>query len=439
MHRKEVKNILIKLQNEINCTFLKEEFSMKKKDFTRKRKLTFSSTILFLINFLTRSLSLEIENFIKYIGQYKSEQQEFSKSAFVQARKKIKPEVFIHLNRVLIADFYTDNSAVKTLLEGDFRILSMDGSRITLPNTQALEQEYGRTTNNSEVYIVQAKACVLYDVLNKICLEGILSPVDIGERAQAMQLLQYCKQGDLLLYDRGYPSFELIHEHIRLELDYLMRVKVDFSNVVKEFVASDKKDIITEISPAQHSSHKGKSFTKDSVLKVRLIKVILSTGQIEVLMTSLLDLQKYNSNIFKELYFKRWGIETYYDELKNKLRVEDFSGYSNQSILQDFYSTILVSNIQSLIIVEINNDSIRNSTTKYQYKINTALSYGFLKDRILGLLFSQRDIDEILIEVKKLFKKNLVPIRPDRSNHRNIKKYKGRVKPKVTKNQKDTI
>lgn len=53
---------------------------------------------------------------------------------------------------------------------------------------------------------------------------------------------------------------------------------------------------------------------------MRLIRVDLPSGEIEILMTSLLDSQIYPAKIFKELYFLRWKIETFYDELKNKLR-----------------------------------------------------------------------------------------------------------------------
>ena len=52
---------------------------------------------------------------------------------------------------------------------------------------------------------------------------------------------------------------------------------------------------------------------------VRLAKVLLDTGEIEVLATSLMDEAIYPDSIFKELYFKRWGIEGYYNLLKNRL------------------------------------------------------------------------------------------------------------------------
>ena len=394
-----------------------------------------------MLNFLTRSLSIEIVNFLSFLKRKDIAQETFSKSAFVQARKKIKPEVFKHLNQRIIEEFYKDNSGVLRQFD-NLRILAMDGSRLTLPFTKELEEIYGQTKNQTNTYIVQTKACVLYDLLNEICINGVLSSIDTDERTQAKQLLEHCQANDLIIYDRGYPSFELIYEHYQKNLHFLMRMPLDFSQVVKDFVASGKTSQIVEIKPGQKKSFENKPYTKSSTLKIRLLRITLNGGGIEVLATSLLDSKHYGNEVFKELYFKRWKIETYYDELKNKLKIEEFSGYSNQSILQDFYSTLFVSNIQPLIENEINEEIEKESETKnikYQYKINTTLSYCFMKDRILELFFTKNDMNDIINELKELFKKHLIPIRPNRKFERKIGKYRTRTKPIVTKNQKNSL
>ena len=73
-------------------------------------------------------------------------------------------------------------------------------------------------------------------------------------------------------------------------------------------------------------------------------------------MTSFIDNKKYRYDMFKVLYFKRWKVETFYDELKNKLKVEYFSGYSHQSILQDFHAAIFISNVQTLIVSDLEQE-----------------------------------------------------------------------------------
>jgi hypothetical protein len=407
-------------------------------DFSRKRKQSFSSTVLFLVNLSTKSLSLEIENFVGLFKIY-LDIKAFTKSAFVQYRKKIKPEIFRDLSMVIVNEFYTDNELGVKLWNG-FRLLAVDGSRLTLPNTEKLKQIYGQTNNQEQIGVVQGRVSVLYDLINKYVIDGILSPLAIGEGQLALQHLLQVKENDMVIYDRGYPSFHLIYEHIKQGSDFLIRAKISFSNVTSEFIKSGKSTETVPIYPGKNVKITDKQYDKNASVKVRLIRVDLPSGEVELLITSLLDTTKYKNFIFKELYFKRWGVESFYDELKNKLKVEYFSGYSSQSILQDFYAALFVSNVQTLIVSEL-TDEINEQTqgAKYKYKVNSNLSYGFLKNRIVTLFFSGNEMDETIKELKALYKKHIIPIRPNRSNLRNVDKYRKRLKPKVTKNQRDAV
>jgi len=46
-------------------------------------------------------------------------------------------------------------------------------------------------------------------------------------------------------------------------------------------------------------------------LKVRFVRVKLNTGENEVLVTSLYNEARYTTVDFAELYYLRWGIETF--------------------------------------------------------------------------------------------------------------------------------
>lgn len=393
-----------------------------------------------MMNFLRKSLALEIENFVKhfkfFIGNAKL--TGFSKSAFVQCRNKIQPEVFKHLNHSLITEFYTDNEASVKLWKG-FRLLSVDGSRMTLPNTEELKNEYGETKNQTSTGVVQARASVLYDVLNHFVLDGKLTPLSIGEPASALKHLECARHQDLIIYDRGYPSFQLIFEHYNRNIDFVIRAKKDFNNEIIDFYENGSRTKIVKIYPGKNTKISDKQYGYKTSQTVRLVRVELSNGEAEILITSLLDVKKYPSQIFKHLYFQRWSVETFYDEFKNKLKAEHFSGYSKNSILQDFYVALFVSNIQSLIVGEINEELKIKRNTKYVYKVNNNLSYGLLKDRIVSLFFSETKTETIFTDLKELFSKHLVPIRPDRKFERHKDKYRNRQKPKIPKNMKDTL
>lgn len=417
------------------------KYKVSKNDFTRKRKQSFQNTILFMINFLTKSLSIEIENFLAFIkGSIgKQNAEHYTKSAFVQCRKKIKPEVFKYLSESLVDEFYTDNDASVKLWNG-FRLLAVDGSRMTLPDTQELEDIYGRTKNQSKTGVIQARVSVLYDVLNKFVLDGSLSPLTTGENKLALEHLKFSAKNDLIIYDRGYPSFNLMYEHYDRSVDFLIRAKIDFNNVTRKFYESGLRSDIVKMFPGKNTKLSDKLYTKDTYVKVRLERVELPGGEVEILITSLCDSTKYPNSIFKKLYFMRWGVEIFYDELKNKIKAEHFSGYSQNSILQDFYAALFVSNVQSLIVGDINDELASESKdNKYQYKVNTNLSYGFLKNRIIELFFSDKEMSIITEELRTLFKKHTIPIRPNRKYERDGDKYRKRTKPKVLKNNRDAM
>ncbi len=388
-----------------------------------------------MMNLLRKSLAIEIENFVNFISQKYAPSKSFTQSAFVQARKKIKPDVFKKLSQTIVSEFYTDNEEAVKLWEG-FRLLAVDGSCITLPITNELKAIYGQAKNQTQTHIVQARCSVPYDVENNYVLDAALAPLAKGERALAKPHLQYCQSGDLLLYDRGYPSYEFIKEHLDRGLDYLMRIKSTFSQTVIDFELSQKKSKIVDFYPGKNA----KLCDKNTPIKVRLVRVELPSGQVEILVTSLLEIKTYPNKTFKALYAKRWGVETFYDEIKVKMKLECFSGYSPESILQDFYATMFVSNIQTLIVGELEDEiALETKGRKYKYKVNKNLSYGFLKNRIIELFLSEKPIQVVVLEIKALLKKHLVPIRPNRTFIRNVGKYRKRIKPKVTKNQRDTL
>jgi hypothetical protein len=414
---------------------------MKEQDFTRNRKQPFNATLLFMFNLLRKSLAIEIDGFVRHLNGrlFSGSTRRFTPSAFIQNRKKINPEVFKHLSDVIIDNFYTADNDSLTYLNG-FRILAVDGSRITLPNTLELKKHYGVTKNQYGAGVVQARASVLYDVLNGIALDAVLDNLSEGERDLALKHAHRWKENDLIIYDRGYPSYDLINEHVKLKVDCLIRVKATYNSVVIAFVAGGKKSVVTEINPKQNQSFKDKYYNKDSTLKVRLLRIDLPGGEIEVLMTTLVDSRKDPVKLFKELYFLRWGIETFYDELKNKLKVEHFTGYSKVSIQQDFFCAIFISNLQSVMVNDLEEElSTQNEGKRYDYKVNANLSYGFLKNRILDLLWQNAPLDEIFQELETLFLENTVPIRNNRTNIREVGKYRNKMKPIITKNQKDAI
>ena len=137
-------------------------FRIKETDFTRDRKQSFSHALLFMFNLLRKSLGVEIDNFIRFMTNKLShvKAHNFTTSAFVQNRKKIKPEVFKYLSDIIVENYYQLEEDNLNLFYG-FRLLAVDGSILTLPNHKDLIKEFGVKTNQSNVISIQARESVL--------------------------------------------------------------------------------------------------------------------------------------------------------------------------------------------------------------------------------------------------------------------------------------
>ena len=186
---------------------------------------------------------------------------------------------------------------------------------------------------------------------------------------------------------------------------------------VQNFFSSNEESKIIEVTKLHQDSKEQlkKLGLEFNPFKIRLVKVILDNGEIEVLATSLLDKKKYPNKEFKWLYGKRWGIETEFDHLKNHLMIEDFTGLSSLSVLQDFFVSMFMANMQQIFISEAQDElKYQKKDTEYKYKINKNLSFGFMKDRFVKILLD-KNADRNIRDLKELFKINPSPIRKGRS------------------------
>ena len=420
---KEVLNIIN------NYSKVKKLFTDSETDFTRDRKLTFNRTVLLIVNMLKRSLSIEVRDFFENCID---ELISCTKSALTIQRKKIKSVFFEVWNKQFVNSFYEYYGTNLKMWRG-FLIIAVDGSTTTLFNKESVIKHFGCTKNQHGVTPL-ARIMKFYDVLNNIVVFSKIYSIKTGERTIVENNIEELPENSISIYDRGFPSFSLMYLLINQEKTrhFVMRCKVDFNLQVKEFMLSKSTDTIKYLysnNDAQNKLHQhGYQMFKNTKIKIRMIKVILDSGETEVLLTNLYDTIKYETSCFKELYFLRWGIETSYDGDKNKQQIEQFSGHSVWSIEQDFYAAILISNLQSIIEKQSEKHlKILNKTRKYDYKINKNVSIGSMKNKIVNLFFAQNP-ESILLHLQKLFEQNIEPVRKNRTYARITNKPKPRGK-----------
>jgi hypothetical protein len=156
-------------------------------------------------------------------------------------------------------------------------------------------------------------------------------------------------------------------------------------------------------------------------LTVRLIRVELDTGEIEVLATSLLDSECYPVAVFKELYHQRWPVEEDYKVMKSRIEIENFTGTSVLAVYQDFHAKVFTKNLVAILAYPAQQVVQRNSQgKKYTYQVNMTNALSKMKDTVV-LLLQRTAILPILDRLWQVMTQVIEPIRPGRSYPRKMR------------------
>jgi len=332
------------------------EYRLLPKFFTRKSPLGFMRTVLLVLRMIKKSAKAELMDFF-----YQVDKGLFipTRQALSQAREKISYLAF--------KDFF--DKSCELAVNGDeprlfkgFKLFAVDGTSFIVGEMAKLAKHFSESTTVLGKAMCRISAVV--DVLNDCIVNAIVSPFSVGERALAIKQIGQLMSvtNALFLFDRGYWSPELVSSIIANGQKFLMRLP---SNVMKTIV----KD------------------ANGNVVKLRRYSFRLPSGETEFLLTNLTE-DEMSGDEMAALYAMRWGVETKYLEIKDRLQIEQFSGASANIVLQDIYSTLYISNLVAFICFE-SDEAIKERTAdkgnEYEQKTNRSTSIKALRTRFVDI------------------------------------------------------
>lgn len=392
-------------------------------DFTRQRRLTFVIVVCILLNLLKRALQDELDEFFKVLEATPVALRHVTKSAFCQARLKLRYEALVELNRVQVRYFYEH---FQPLRWQGFRLLAVDGSMSELPPESDIGAHFGVWHPAAGGSCPKARLSQLFDPLNRVTVDALILPKDIGEREAAARHCGHLQPTDLVLLDRGYPAFWLLLLIRSTGAHFCLRFKVAGWQIVEPFLATGRREQIVPMAPPASAWPECQAHgLTPAPLTLRLIRIELDGGQIEVLGTSLLDQPQYPYDLFKDLYHDRWPVEEDYKAIKCRVEVENWSGTSVLAIYQDFHAKVFTKNLTALLAHPVASHVAQECQDKqHAYRPNMTHALSKTKDTVVLLLTRTRSAP-ILKRLWALISHTLEPVRPNRSYSR-----KTRVKPR---------
>ena len=395
-------------------------------DFTRNRKLKVSDLILYNLNKRGLTTKMELDDFIKLCAK-----EDVSTPALLKQREKLNADVFKYLNDESIKNFYNKfSNEVKTFKK--YVLLAIDGSDFEIPNTPITRKNYkaqkSSTADKDRCARIKLSNC--YDILNNYVIDTQIENNKYDEIKLAKNHLIKTKEiinnhKIVRIMDRGYASLSDMYHSIQNEDKFIVRIpKTFFKNEHKQMKSNDE---IVEIkyqydrirSYKARDAELYKYYEEGKTIKVRFVKILLTTGEIEILLTNL-EMKKFSTEDINNLYQLRWGIETSYHYLKENMKITNISSSKDGIIKQEIYSQMLVFNMLQAIQNEAEK-TIEQEKYKHKMKININMAVGYLK-RYLIFLMLEDDLkirEKLYDELVNKILKNIVPIRKERKFDRN--------------------
>ena len=302
-------------------------FVIDEKRFTRDSKFSFKDYVTFFCVNKGTSNQADLEDFIE--DDFTNNLETITRQALSKQRVFINPLVFKEISKEYLRLIgYNRNNRFFKEYKG-FRLYGGDGSDFEIPDFEEVRRDFGIKDTPKYRKPAIAKFSSIMDLLNGFILDGI-----IGK--------------SIFIFDRGYNAMELYAHIMSINSYFIVRLKdksyIDERYTIKENDSEIKIKLTKDRIKKFHNPSLKEEYGKEEHLNLRILTIELDNGKTETLLTNIFN-KEFQIEDFKELYNLRWGIETNYNTMKNRLNIENYSGKKRITIEQDIYSKFLKYNV----------------------------------------------------------------------------------------------
>lgn len=393
------------------------------KDFSREKKWTFGDTLKFMLSMEGKSMRDEL---LEYFDFDKSTP---TNSSFNQRRAQILPEAFEFLFHEFTDCFRHSEACYKGL-----RLIACDGSSLDIAHNPKDETTYFHSSPDRKGFN-QLHLNVLYDLCQRTYLDAEIQSGRQKNEASAMchMIDRYHGEKAIFIADRNYESYNIFAHVEQRGMYYLIRTKdinssgmlcnmklpgTDSFDTDKTFILTRKQTnaikaeketyrFISHSSPFDYLDLHENMFYE---MSMRIVRFPISEDSYECIITNL-PRNEFSAEEIMWLYQKRWGIETSFRELKHAIGLTRFHAKKVEYIKQEIWARMLLYNFCEVITTRVVVTQKDNRKHFYQVNYTRAI-------RICSFFLRTEKAPP---DVEYLIRKELLPVRPGRSNPRKVR------------------
>jgi hypothetical protein len=272
-------------------------------------------------------------------------------SALTQARQRLGEEPLAQLFS-LCATAWDTRHQLGQSWRGLARY-AIDGTTLRTADTPENRQHFGAQSYANVVSSYpQVRAVTLTALATHLVREAVFGEYGKNEMRYAQEVIEFIPDYSLTVLDKGFLSAEILLplQQNGLQRHWLIPAK---SNSKWVRLDANERDYRVRMKVSPQARVKRPELPEH--WEARAIEVVSQQGRKQILLTSLLDCERYPATEIAEQYNQRWRIETSYRELKQSLLGDEITLRSGtpETVRQEIWGALLAYNLVRLEMAEV--------------------------------------------------------------------------------------
>ena len=310
------------------------------------------------------------------------------------------------------------------------RLIAIDGSALTLPDTGKNRQAYPPLQCPTGPSFPMLRFVVLFSMLSGAIVAVAQGSLAASELALFESLSKLLSAGDILLGDRGFGCFPVIAllKH-SLAVDFIGRTKrrVDGRQRHKRLGAGDwlflwkRSDTPSPwLSALQWAGLPGAMTLR--VVKGSCYRKGFRVRRVTVV-TTLLDSELYPAGQILQAYLRRWRLEMCLDDLKTTLKMDMLRSHSPEMAQKELYLRLIGHNLIRCVAAQAASElDVLLEQISFKGTLDALRHFSLAMSQAR----TRKKRRELWTELLQTLAADLVPERPGRREPRAVKRKKNR-------------
>jgi hypothetical protein len=287
-------------------------------------------------------------------------------SALCQARQRLGEQPLRELFDRAAAPLATP-STIGAWLSNRWRLMAIDGVTLDVPDTVENAKEFGRPSSRTgqggafpQVRVVGLGECGTHAIV-----AAEFGPIRTGERELAEGVLPALEEGMLVLFDRGFFSYDFFAAARDTGADLLFRVSSQLKLPVLQRLPDDS--YLSAITPkgVPAPTSLGQARWRVANRQAALVRVVeyqitdRPTGEVYRLITTITDWREALSGDLAAAYNQRWEFEIALDEIETHqiAHTRVLRSKSPEMVRQEIWGILLAHYAIRALMVEAAHDA----------------------------------------------------------------------------------